>query len=118
MSRKWVPWPGKRTSSTEKPRCASSSAKGRSDAGLPVKPCAKSTPIRARSPEPFEDHGSAPGNTGKVTSATVHETRDLPAPSRSVTHCALAFRAFAKLRFHDLVPRTFDGLLVLGHAVG
>ena len=31
--------------------------------------------MRARSPVPAEDHGSAPGNTGNVTAASLHETR-------------------------------------------
>src|SRR5258706_8909354 len=75
MSRKCVPWPGRRTSSIAKPRAAKSSDNGRSDAGLPVKPCTNTMPIRARGPEPFEDQGSLPGSTGKVTAASLHETR-------------------------------------------
>ena len=41
-----VPWPGRRGISTAYPRAARSSAHGRIDTGLPVKPCCTSTPTR------------------------------------------------------------------------
>ena len=45
MSCQRVPWPGSSGISTAYPRAARSSAQGRIEAGLPVKPCTTSTPI-------------------------------------------------------------------------
>ena len=56
-----VPCPGSRGSSTAKPASANTSASGRMDTGLPVKPWSTSAPW---GPPPGEDHGSQPGSTG------------------------------------------------------
>src|SRR5688572_17457596 len=64
MSRQWVPWPGKRTTSTANPFCARASPSGRVVTGLPVKPWLMTMPIEARGPSPGDDHDSAPAITG------------------------------------------------------
>ena len=58
-----VPWPGSRGSSTFSPPPANASARPRTVAGLPVKPCRTSAPA-APSSGAVCDHGSAPESTG------------------------------------------------------
>ena len=61
-----MPCPGRRTTSTAKPRAARASPTPRVDVGLPVNPCEITIPIAARAPVPSALHASAPGRTGKL----------------------------------------------------
>ena len=75
-----VPWPGRRTPSTERPCAASHSPIGRIEAGEPVRPWTMRTPT---GPPPSEN-GSQPGricglltrSEGSLATSGVHEQRE------------------------------------------